>query len=428
VVGQSQAVTHRWYAPSGAGDASTNTSPVGLTAANFNAFLTNSGDPYSGATIGAGLSSDLSSGGSPNPMIAANFLTGRTVLVPPGYWVYGQGYVGGGWIDDLTDPEYVFDVTLLPSVSPIATGVSNGKRDAYFPGYKFESSGQTRALKGYRDTWSYLNPPGTGWLAEKNRALCISPNGALVGGYATRTQSSPAVDEQQPVFWTNSTFTALFSGSSLDASSSGEAKAVNDAGEFVGHRMLQAASGTNYISRAFRSRANGATVLDTDMLIPPYQSLVPDYGDIPSLALAISEPVTGKSGIAAGWAASFLPAGTWDPRPVVWWNRTNSAAEPTNASFAPMVITEGRINAVRNGLELFGQVSEAGGTNAQAWRWPNGWTHGHGFSDKFLVYGFESQWVLKEIVDASDAGLLLGNGTKSGLNRAFILVPQPIAD
>ena len=94
--------------------------------------VTHSGDPYSGATIGVGLSSDVSSGGAPNPMIAANFLTSRTVLVPPGYWVLGSGYQGGGWIDDLTDPEYVFDVTQLPAISPIATGVSNGKRDAYF--------------------------------------------------------------------------------------------------------------------------------------------------------------------------------------------------------------------------------------------------------------------------------------------------------
>lgn len=236
------------------------------------------------------------------------------------------------------------------------------------------------------------------------------------------------MDEQQPVFWTNGTFRALFGGSSLDAGNSGEAKGVNDVAEFAGHRMLQRASGTNYISRAFRSRANGATVLDTDMLIPPLQTVVTNYGDIPSGALAISAPVSTNSGIAAGWAALFSSIGEWDPLPVVWWSRTNAAGEPTNASFAPIATTEGKINAIRSALELFGEVSESGGANPQAWRWPNGWTQGHGFSDKYVVYGFDTDLVLNEIVDASDAGLLLGNGTKNGSNRAFILVPQAKVD
>jgi len=390
--------------------------------------VTHSGDPYSGATIGVGLSSDVTSGGAPNPMIAANFLTSRTVLVPPGYWVLGSGYQGGGWFEDLTDLEYVFDVTQLPAVSPIATGVSNGARDAYFPGYKGESSGQTRALRGYRDTWTYLNPPGTGWLAEKNRALCISPDGTLIGGYATRTQSSPAVDEQQPVFWTNSTFVALFSGTGLEAGRSGEARAVNNAGEFVGHRVLQMDSTTNYIPRAFRSRVNGATVLDSDMLVPPDQEIMPDHADIQSVALDISAPVGAYSGIAVGWGARFSDIGEWLPRPVIWWSRTNGSPEPDNGSFLPVTTEEGKVNAIRSAKELYGQVSDSGGANPQAWRWPNGWTHGHGFSDKFMVYGYENEWLLKEIVDVSDAGLLLGNGTKNSSSRAFLLVPQSKID
>lgn len=173
---------------------------------------------------------------------------------------------------------------------------------------------------------------------------------------------------------------------------------------------------------------NGAKVLDTDMLVPPSQSIMTNPADIPSTALDISAPVGAHSGIAVGWVGKYFTTNDWDPRPAVWWSRTNTQPEPDNASFAPVAFREGKVNAVRNARELFGQVSGVGGTDPQAWKWPNGWEHGHGFSDKFMVYGYGSEWVVNEIVDVSDWGVLLGNGTKNSSGRAFLLVPQSKID
>jgi hypothetical protein len=387
--------------------------------------VTHSQYPDHGETYGVGLSNDEDGEDVPTPMIAANFFVGRIVEVAPSDWEYGEGIVGGGWFDALSDPEYFWEETALPEFSPVVTGVSDEGLGANFSGYIKESSGQTRALLATESTWSYLDIPSSGWLAEGNRALCISPNSYYVGGYAMRTQSSPSVTERQPVAWVSTfTFQSLFSGSGLNASRGGEALAVNDQGEFVGHRVLQVGSSSVYIPRAFRSRQGAAEVLSTDLLIPPDQTpSVPD-DEVPSEARAINARSGSTSGTAAGWA-------TWDPSdavqvlPVIWWRRPNGAGEVTDAAWVPIAHSEGQVNAITADQELFGQVSGAGGTNPKAWHWKNGWSLGHGFEDKAFVYGYSTDWTLEEVVDVSEKRLLIGNGTLGGLVRAFLLVPQP---
>lgn len=100
---------------------------------------------------------------------------------------------------------------------------------------------------------------GGSWLTEKNRALCISPNGTYIGGYATRTQSSPAVDEPTAVAWSGTTMSSLFTEPTLQLGRGSEARAVNNSGEFVGSRTLENSVG-QFIPRAFRGRTNGAGV------------------------------------------------------------------------------------------------------------------------------------------------------------------------
>ena len=79
-------------------------------------------------------------------------------------------------------------------------------------------------------------------------------------------------------------------------------------------------------------------------------------------------------------------------------------------------------------LELYGQVSGAGGSNPKAWRWMNSANYGHPFDDKAYTYGYSTNWVLKSIVDVTPQGLLVGNGTKGGTTKAFLIVRQPGAN
>jgi hypothetical protein len=183
--------------------------------------------------------------------------------------------------------------------------------------------------------------------------------------------------------------------------------------------MLNVA-GTQFIPRAFRSRAGGKEVLDSDLLIPPSQTGYQE-ANVPSAAKFITSRGTGVSGLAGGWATR-TPGNLARIRPVVWWRRSESQGEIAGA-WAKADQEEGVINTSSDGIELFGRVSGVGGANPQAWVWPNQWTFGSGFTDKFRVYGFSSAWQLHEIVDATPKRVLLGNGIKAGQSRAFILMP-----
>ncbi len=110
------------------------------------------------------------------------------------------------------------------------------------------------------------------------------------------------------------------------------------------------------------------------------------------------------------------------------WSRVTGDGHLAKASFGRVGTLKDTISSIRYLVDLYDKPSESGGTDPRARRRLNVWTQGHGFSDKYAVYGFDTDWVLKEIVDASDAGLLLGNGTKNGSIRAFILVPQAKVD
>lgn len=137
------------------------------------------------------------------------------------------------------------------------------------------------------------------WLTEKHRALCMSPNGTYIGGYPTRIQSSPTIEERTAVFWSGTTMTPLFSEPTLLLGRSGEVRAVNDSGEFVGSRLLLKSVG-RFIPKAFRSETNGKAVGPGEYLVHPFQSGT-IQSDIPSVALSISQRVGQFSGVAVGW-------------------------------------------------------------------------------------------------------------------------------
>ncbi len=223
-------------------------------------------------------------------------------------------------------------------------------------------------------------------MSEKNRALAISPDGTYVAGYATRTQSSPSVEEQQPVFWNEGTFDFLFTDTGMDANQGGEALAVNNSGEIVGYRVLRNDADTDDIPRAFRSRADGTTVVPTDFLIPPLQAGSVNDDDVPSMAKFVTPRVGSSSGFSGGWA-TLDPLGLPLHKPTIWWRRIGNDSEDAG-KWVPIVQTEGVVNGSSDGEELFGSVASFGGTNPKAWRWPDGWTLGHGFDDKFLTHGF----------------------------------------
>jgi hypothetical protein len=270
---------------------------------------------------------------------------------------------------------------------------------------------------------SRLALSGSSWLTEKNRALCISPNGTYIGGYATRTQSSPAVQEQTAVSWSGTTLSSLFTEPTLQLGRGGEARAVNNSGEFAGSRTLENSVG-QFIPRAFRSRTNGAAVLATDYLVPPHQEGVVSV-DVPCRALAISPRANDWSGVVVGWTGKEALS-QWYPRPSVWWQRTNNSPEPTNSAWLelPYAATAGEATSITSAGVIFGWISFDAGVSRKAWRWPNGWSAGGGFDDKMNTYGFSELWSLEDIVDATDLEVILGNGTKSGSKRAFLLIPQ----
>jgi hypothetical protein len=235
------------------------------------------------------------------------------------------------------------------------------------------------------------------------------------------------VNEQQPVVWNALTFGTLFDSTGMSASRSGAALAVNNSGEFVGQRTSAASTNASYIPNAFRTRTGGASVLATDMLIPPNQSSTTNKTLVSSVALAITARSGSNSGDAVGWAM-LDPIDSPRPRPVIWWRRADGSNETNNANWLFITQNEGVVNAISLSLELYGQVSDAGGSNPQAWRWKNSANYGHPFSDKAYTYGYSTNWVLKSIVDVTPEGLLIGNGTKGSSTKAYLIVRQPGAE
>jgi len=228
------------------------------------------------------------------------------------------------------------------------------------------------------------------------------------------------------VFWSGTSMTSLFGEVALNVARVGEARAVNNSGEFVGSRTLANSVGF-FIPKAFRSRAGGAEVVATDFLIPPYQEGV-TVADVPSQALAVSERSGSNSGVAVGWAGWSYNA-EWIERPAVWWSRTNGLPEPTNAFWVPIAgelnRSSGRVNAIGGNGVLYGWVRTDPEDERKAARWENGWTKNSSLEDKSQAYGYSDQWQLEELIDATDKDVILGNGKKNGVARAFLLIPQP---
>ena len=386
----------------------------------------------SGETRGVGISGLLSAQGLPIPVVAANAWIDCS---SPGSSLLGE--VGAKWSFSSAafsgQPVFVFDTPSVP-FSPIVTGVSD-QQASVFPGYVRATSGFDRAIKAWQGTlpgtpasWVYLPVPTTSdWLQDKNRALCISPNGTYIGGYATRSQGTPAIQEQFAVYWTVSGgMSPLFSETTLNSGRAGEVPAVNDDGEFVGNRKLPNTSG-QYIPRAFRSRKNAEPVVSGDFLHPPIQNPAVPEENVPSAALAIGQRSGVYSGLAGGWAMRWEPSvAAHVQKPAVWWSRQDNGPEHGTNQWVIVSLPEesGAINAIVNNTALFGWVGDINGQNRKAWRWEKAWTGGAGFSDKHAVYGFSDDWVLREIVDATATETLVGNGSKAGANRAFLLIPQ----
>ena len=301
--------------------------------------------------------------------------------------------MGASWSNSFAAPSFVFDQSSAPPFSAVVSGISDavgGYRE--YSGYQKQLNGAFKPVRAWIGGWTYLPTSGSGWLAEHSKALGISPNALYTVGYATRTQSNPTINEQQPAFWRNNTLFGLFSGTGLNTSRAGEAVAANDDGEIVGHRVLLNAAGTQFIPRAFRSRAGGPPILDSDLLIPPSQTGYME-ANVPSAAKFITSRGTGVSGLAGGWATKAPGSSAAQNLPVVWWRRSDGSAEVFGV-WVPTERDEGVALASSNGLELFGKVSDKGGANPEAWQWPNGWTAGSGFADMFRLYGFNSSWQL----------------------------------
>ena len=396
--------------------------------------ITHTADPFTGITRAQAVSSHAN-GTTPTPLVGADMLVRRTgPNSPGGYTVTTTGHVGAQWSGPFASPSFQFEPSLAPPHAPVVTGVNDLPQQTY-SGYLTRPSGADRAVKmwmgspsGYLTSWDYLPIPTTGaWLVEKSRALCISPNGAFIGGYATRSQSNPTAEERMAVFWTPNGMSSLFSEATLNAARGGEAAAVNSQGEFVGHRQLLNSSGV-YIPRGFRTEANGASVATGNYLQPPEQPEVANPIDVPSKPLAISAREVGRSGLAAGWARRKVSSSYWQ-QPSIWWHRYDGQPEPANTSWAKMPANPyktGQINAISQGTALYGWVGDSAGANRKAWRWPKGWEDGASLEDKFLVFGFSAAWSLQEFTAASDKEVIVGNGVKNGAALGFVLMPQAV--
>lgn len=384
-----------------------------------------------------GVNGMLTASGHPAPVIAANAWMTCAIGDPEQGLTNGSSEIGATWnlpgSGGIGYQSFVFDLP-NPPYSPVVTGISD-QTAAVYPGYVRLYTGLDQAIKawvggspGYLNSWSYLPiPTGGAWLSSKNRALCISPNGTYIGGFATRTQSSPTLEERMAVFWSGTTMTPLFSEPALLLGRGGEARAVNNAGEFVGSRLLANGDG-QFIPKAFRSQTNGNGVGPSEYLIPPFQDGVVQ-ADVPSVALSINQRVGEYSGLAVGWAGYRIGL-QWFERPAIWWPKTNGFSQPTNASSLelPTSMNAGHAKVIANTGIVYGWISPDKGTNRLAWRWPNGWTKGGGFDDVINVYGFSDDWQLDEIVDATDTEVLIGNGRRSGNAKAFLLVPQSVSN
>jgi hypothetical protein len=108
------------------------------------------------------------------------------------------------------------------------------------------------------------------------------------------------VEEPIPVLWSGTTTSNLSSEPTLLLGRSGEVRAVNNSGEFVGSRLLLNNVG-QFIPKAFRSETNGKGVWSGEYLVPPFQSGT-IQADVPSVALSINQRVGEFSGVAVGWA------------------------------------------------------------------------------------------------------------------------------
>jgi hypothetical protein len=231
------------------------------------------------------------------------------------------------------------------------------------------------------------------------------------------------------VYWSGTTMSPLFSEPTLELGRSGEARAVNNSGEFVGSRKLLNSVG-QYIPKAFRGKTNGAVVAADDYLIPPSQPNLTSV-DVPCEALAVTERVGAQSGIAVGWAGSRV-GNAFLQRPVVWWERPYGQPQPTNARWLDIADgspqSTGQANAINGYGMIYGWVRLSSTGNQRAAIWDRGWKKHNFIDDKIAIYGLTDSWDLEEFVDATDKELILGNGKKGGSSRAFLLVPQPVSN
>ena len=391
--------------------------------------ITDDGTPYPTTEVFA-LNNELNGSGQPNPRIAGL----ATIQHTNGYGQPVYGTAGAWWQGTLDAVQAFFGSAPPASLAPRALSVANPVSGiTRYVGHRGNvTNGLPRAIRLDGSGWNAYLPMPTGWYPYDSTAETISPSGSWIGGYAACFTNVSHL--QRPVAWTwNGTNMIDLTGglNPDDDLNAGSVLGVNDSGEFVGWRL----DGYPVHTRAFRSRTNANTLATGDVLLAPEQDYPDSTNDIPdSLLSSVAHDISTStieggayvSGVAAGESDLYADPGPFLPVPTTWTRRLNS--DPNDRGVhreIPSSFSTGSILGLNSTNQAVGWIGNATGGNRRAVYWPVWWGNPWNLSDPHTVYGVDSSWVLSEAVDINESGVILGNGTKSGSPRGFILIQQP---
>ena len=82
------------------------------------------------------------------------------------------------------------------------------------------------------------------------------------------------------------------------------------------------------------------------------------------------------------------------------------------------------VTSLNENNRFAGWLGNSSGNNRIAAFWPSHWESPVLLTDAYLIHGFDASWHLSEAVDINDSGWIIGNGTKGGDARGWLLVRQ----
>lgn len=273
------------------------------------------------------------------------------------------------------------------------------------------TSTQAKRVTFNGSTWNWVTLPHLVGGGSPSGAWGTDPGSTFTAGFGTKSSV------QRPVVWTDADDPFDLIGTGY-ASAHGETRAVNGTRVAVGSVTGRFTISGSTPKRGFRTPGGSSfEALSTNDDLPPpsdKSATTPTAGaGIDSTGNAIgtyTDPSTMEV------FALYWPARTGSANPAathlgVWESSINGSLEDAESSATGVGITG-----------ITGKSRSSGGSDRAVYRnaYYLPWID---LNDRHYVHG-TTGWSLKEATALNDTGVIVGNGTLSGANRGFILIPR----